>query len=210
MLACRKSQRVPDSNNAVACPLLTRQLRRTQGRLTPRAWTNLNYDVTMIRTNTATVRLRRTVLADVPILHAFECEITSNQLAGTKPRAWGAFSARWNDILSDPSGVATGVTPRVVLLGETLVGSINISPYQGAPALGYWIAGEFWGRGIASQAVSLMLREFTPRPLYATAASHNLPSHRVLHKNGFVVIDRRMTPETERLAARETMTFVLR
>lgn len=164
----------------------------------------------MVRPEPAKVSLRRTVLADVPVLHAFECEEKSNQLAGTKPRDWCAFSARWHEILSDPDGKLTGVTPRVILLDDILVGSINISPQDGVAALGYWISSEFWGLGVATQAVSLMLREFNRRPLYATAAGHNLPSLRVLLKHGFEIRTRQMTPETARLAARETVTLVLR
>lgn len=156
------------------------------------------------------VTLRRTTYADLTLLHAFELDGASNELAGTKPRDWGTFRARWEQILADPDGVVTGVTPRVVCADGVVVGSINILPDQGADSLGYWIAREHWGRGIATLAVALMLREFTRRPLFATAAGHNSPSIRVLEKNGFAITSRRSTPETARTLARETVTLVLR
>lgn len=156
------------------------------------------------------VTLRPTTRADVTLLHGFELDGASNELAGTKPRDWATFQARWEQILEDHDGSATGVTPRVILADGVLVGSVNIAPDQGHDTIGYWIAREHWGRGIATTAVALMLREFTRRPLYATAAGHNSPSLRVLERNGFEIVSRHATPETTRTLARETVTLVLR
>jgi RimJ/RimL family protein N-acetyltransferase len=156
------------------------------------------------------IRLRRTTSADLPALHAFELDESSNALAGTKPRDWTTFQARWAEILADPDGRATGVTPRVIVDGAEVVGAVNISPSDGKDSLGYWIAREHWGRGIASRAVTLMLNEFRSRPLYATTSGHNAPSLRVLQKSGFEVVSRCATPETARTVARETLTLVLR
>ncbi|QOJ01921.1 MAG: GNAT family N-acetyltransferase [Phycisphaeraceae bacterium] len=154
--------------------------------------------------------LRRTIPADIPRLHALELDEASNRLAGTKPRDWPTFKARWEAILADHDGTSTGVTPRVILADRLLVGAINISPDQRLDSIGYWIAKEHWGRGIASRAVALMLAEFVRRPLMATTAGHNLPSIRVLEKNGFEILSRRITAETTRTAQRETVTLVLR
>ncbi|MDX2117930.1 MAG: GNAT family N-acetyltransferase [Planctomycetota bacterium] len=156
------------------------------------------------------ISLRRTTHSDLKLLHAFELDGASNELAGTKPRDWDTFRARWEQILADPSGDATGVTPRVVCADGVVVGSVNISPDQRADSIGYWIAREWWGRGIATVAVALMLREFTRRPLFATAAGHNSPSISVLERNGFVITSRRVTGETSRTLPRETVTLMLR
>jgi len=155
------------------------------------------------------IRLRRTTAADVRTLHAFELDTGSNALAGTKPRDWITFQTRWAEILADPDGTATGVTPRVILADGTLVGAVNISPHDGSDSIGYWVGREHWGRGIATRAVALMLNEFARRPLFATAAGHNHPSIRVLQKNGFEILSRCMTPETARTVQRETVTLVL-
>lgn len=155
------------------------------------------------------IKLRRTTTSDVRVLHAFELDEASNQLAGTKPRDWETFRARWDEILADADGTKTGVTPRVILADGVVVGAVNVSPHDGGDSIGYWIAREYWGRGIATRAVGLMLGEFARRPLYATAAGNNLPSIRVLEKNGFKIVSRRMTPETTRTVARETVTLVL-
>lgn len=143
------------------------------------------------------------------MLHAFELDEASNQLAGTKPRDWETFRARWDEILADADGTKTGVTPRVIVADGVVVGAVNISPHDGCDSIGYWIAREHWGRGIATRAVGLMLGEFARRPLYATAAGFNRASIRVLEKNGFKIVSRRATPETARTVARETVTLVL-
>lgn len=156
------------------------------------------------------IRLRRTTANDLPQLFQWECDEASNARAGTKPRDWPTFLDRWQQILADPDGSATGVTPRVIEADGVLVGAINISPHEGADSIGYWIDRTHWGRGIASGAVGLMLAEFSRRPLFATAAGHNLASIRVLERNGFEIIDRCLTPETSRTIRRETVTLVLR
>ncbi|MCU0225188.1 MAG: GNAT family N-acetyltransferase [Acidobacteria bacterium] len=118
------------------------------------------------------------------LLHAFELDGASNELAGTKPRDWDTFRARWEQILADPNGDATGVTPWVICADGVVVGSVNMSPDQRADSIGYWIAREHWGRGIGTVAVALMLRDFMRRPVFATAAGHNSPSIRVLENSG--------------------------
>ncbi|MDX2146123.1 MAG: GNAT family N-acetyltransferase [Planctomycetota bacterium] len=130
------------------------------------------------------ITLRRTTQSDLKLLHAFELDGGSNELAGTKPRDWDTFHARWEQILADADGRITGVTPRVVCVGGAVVGSVNISPDQGVDSIGYWIAREHWGRGFATAAVELMLREFTRRPIIATAAGQNLASIRLLSPLG--------------------------
>ncbi len=45
-----------------------------------------------------------------------------------------------------------------------------------------------WGKGIASQALALLLPMIAVRPVYARAASDNIGSLRVLEKAGFTVI----------------------
>ncbi len=100
-------------------------------------------------------------------------------------------------------------TMRAILLDGELVGAINVLLMDGVNSLGYWIARPHWRKGVASKAVELMLQEVKVRPLYATAAVHNVASIRVLIKHGFVETSRKWTEETERSVARETVTLKL-
>jgi RimJ/RimL family protein N-acetyltransferase len=56
---------------------------------------------------------------------------------------------------------------------------------DGARQVGYWIARERWGRGIASAALGQLLQELTERPLFARVATHNTGSLHVLERRGF-------------------------
>ena len=56
---------------------------------------------------------------------------------------------------------------------------------DGQQLLGYWVGREWWGRGVATQAVALLVDELSLRPLYAHVARHNVGSIRVLEKCGF-------------------------
>jgi RimJ/RimL family protein N-acetyltransferase len=49
----------------------------------------------------------------------------------------------------------------------------------------YWIGREFWGNGIATDALHRLLRVIHDRPIYATAKD-NVASIRVLEKCGFL------------------------
>jgi RimJ/RimL family protein N-acetyltransferase len=63
----------------------------------------------------------------------------------------------------------------------------NIGSWQenGQQLLGYWVGREWWGRGVATQALALLVDEVSIRPLYAHVAVHNVGSIRVLEKCGF-------------------------
>jgi RimJ/RimL family protein N-acetyltransferase len=93
-----------------------------------------------------------------------------------------AFLAKWRNILADDR-----VTARTILWQDKIAGNIAcfIAPYSGNRELGYWLGREFWNRGIATQAVGMLLCVVDERPLYAHVAVDNIASIRVLEKCGF-------------------------
>ena len=54
----------------------------------------------------------------------------------------------------------------------------------------YWLARHAWGRGIATEALRLLISREAERPLYARAATHNAASIAVLRKSGFTEVSR--------------------
>jgi len=54
----------------------------------------------------------------------------------------------------------------------------------------YWIARHAWGRGVATEALQLLLSREPVRPLRARVAVHNGASRRVLEKCGFTEVSR--------------------
>jgi RimJ/RimL family protein N-acetyltransferase len=129
----------------------------------------------------------------------------SNRMAVTIPRIGEAFDAHWAEVLVDPA-----VTARAVIVGEAFVGTIFCFPRDGRDHVGYWIDRAYWGTGIASRALPLLLREVAKRPLFATAAASNGASVRVLQKCGFVVAQVRLSPASDRYPACEEAVLVLR
>jgi RimJ/RimL family protein N-acetyltransferase len=76
---------------------------------------------------------------------------------------------------------------------------------EGRRLIGYWIGREYWGLGIATRALGLVLHQIRQRPLHAYVAVHNRGSIRVLEKCGFRT-DGVATPDADGV---EELTFVL-
>jgi RimJ/RimL family protein N-acetyltransferase len=156
-------------------------------------------------TATDRVQLRPVGPDDLPRVFEWQLDPASNRLAATIPRTRGAFDAHWAEALSDPR-----VAARIVLLNDTPVGLISCFPRDGQDHVGYWIDRAFWGRGVATRSLHLLLSEVAHRPLVATASTGNAASLRVLQKGGFVVEEVRDSPATDRHMACEEAVLVLR
>jgi len=78
------------------------------------------------------------------------------------------------------------VVKRTIVADGRVAGNVMSYAQFGKPSVCYWIGREFWGRGVATAAVGLMLDVVKERPLYARVAEDNAASRRVLEKCGFV------------------------
>lgn len=150
------------------------------------------------------VKLRDVVAADLPTLYQYQLDPESNRMAAVYPRSAEVFELRWADILGDPRSIA-----KAIVADGGVVGSIGCFKMEGLDAVGYWIAREYWGRGIATRALALLLEEVTIRPLHAQVARHNAASMRVLERCGFVVTGYREAPGDARYAACEVADLML-
>ncbi len=151
------------------------------------------------------IRLRRVQPGDLPRVYDLQLDPESNRMAVTIARTREAFDSHWANVLADP-----GITARVVLVGEELVGTSSCFPMDGQLHVGYWIDRAYWGMGIASQALHLLLQEVAKRPLVAAAATSNRASLRVLQKCGFVVERIRLAHASDRFPECEETVLVLR
>ena len=151
------------------------------------------------------VWLRPVQADDLPRMYEMQLDPESNRMAVTLPRTKEVFDAHWAMSLADP-----GITAKAVLAGDVLVGSISCFPMDGQKYVGYWIDRAYWGIGIASRALHLLLWEVANRPLFAAAATSNGASLRVLQKCGFVIEQLRLSPASERYPTCEEAVLVLR
>ena len=151
------------------------------------------------------VRLRPVEPGDLPRMYDLQRDPESNRMAVTIPRTRDAFDAHWAKALDDP-----GNTTRAVLVDGAFVGYISRFPMDGHDHVGYWIDRAYWGLGIASRALHLLLAEVATRPLVATVATSNGASLRILQKCGFIVERVGHSPATDRYPACEEAVLVLR
>lgn len=150
------------------------------------------------------VYLRDIAQDDLPRMYEFNLDPEANRIAATIPRSAEAFEAHWKNALADGDVVA-----RAISVGDLLVGYISCFKRDGFHSVGYWVGQEFWGQGIASRALELLLDEVAIRPLHAHVATSNQASLRVLQRYGFVVQSVQVAPADDRYLECEEAFLVL-
>jgi RimJ/RimL family protein N-acetyltransferase len=128
------------------------------------------------------VSLRDVRGEDLPVFFEHQLDPDASRMAAFPPRDRVEFMAHWRRSLAD----ATAILETVDWRGE-VAGNVVYWEEHGEPKVGFWLGKEYWGRGIASAALSLFLGLVSVRPLYARVAKHNLASRRVLEKCGFTI-----------------------
>ena len=96
-----------------------------------------------------------------------------------------AFEAHWARIMADDK-----ITTKTILVDGRVAGSVGcfVEEEFGKPEVTYWLGKEYWGKGVATRALSAFTNELKERPLYGRAARDNIASIRVLEKCGFSLI----------------------
>lgn len=151
------------------------------------------------------VRLRDVGPDDLPRMYEMHADPESNRLAATIPRTSAAFDAHWAAVLQNPT-----FTAKAILVDGMFVGYVCCFRHDGRANVGYWVGREHWGKGVATRALRLLLRDVADRPLYANVATGNGASLRVLQKCGFVIEQVQESPATDRYVACEEAVLVLR
>ncbi len=128
------------------------------------------------------VLLRDARASDLPILFDHQRDPVANTMAAFPARELDAFTSHWRrNVLGRPE-----VLVQTVTLGGVAVGHVLSWPGDGSRLVGYWIAREAWGRGVATAALrAFVAHHDQSRPLQAKVTTHNLGSVRVLEKCGF-------------------------
>ena len=129
------------------------------------------------------ILLREVTDCDLPILYEQQLEPEATVMAAFPSRDREAFYAHSARIMADKS-----VIFKAIVSNDQLAGSIVSWEMAGEREVGYWLGKEYWGKGIATQALAEYMKIVTQRPLYAHVAQHNVGSRRVLEKCGFTII----------------------
>lgn len=131
------------------------------------------------------VQLRDVIDSDLPILFEYEQDPEANYMAGftpENPNDREAFMAHWAKIRSNPALIL-----QTILFDNQVVGYLASFEQLGNPSVAYWIGKPYWGKGIATAALTEFLKQLPTRPLYARVVKDNIGSRRVLEKCGFVI-----------------------
>ncbi len=130
------------------------------------------------------ITLRPVTKSDLPIFYEQQCDPIAAEMASFPSRDHEPFMAHWEKIMSDESCIQ-----RALLWDGQVAGYIGSWVQDGEQEVGYWLGREYWGHGIATEALRQLLREIPTRPLYAHVVKHNIASRRVLEKCGFKMLE---------------------
>ena len=133
---------------------------------------------------TPSVRLRSVEDDDVEAFFDHQADPQAVDMAAFPARDRHQFDAHWARLRGDDTLIV-----RTIDADGQVAGNIGSWQENGQQFLGYWIGREFWGRGVASQALALLMDEMSTRPLHAHVVKHNVGSIRVLEKCGFRLDD---------------------
>jgi RimJ/RimL family protein N-acetyltransferase len=131
-----------------------------------------------------TVQLRNVEVADLPFFFEHQRDSEAVAMVGFKSRDLDAFEKHWAKILADETSLK-----RTIVVDGQVAGHLASFIRDDVREVGYWLDRSYWGRGIATEALTAFLALELRRPLYAGVANHNLASIRVLEKCGFTVSD---------------------
>ena len=129
---------------------------------------------------TPAVRLRSVEDRDLDVFFDHQMDPKAVEMAAFPARDKDQFAAHWAKIRADDT-----VVVHTIVADGMVAGNIGSWQDNGQRLLGYWVGREYWGRGVATQALARFVEEVSTRPLYAHVAVHNVGSIRVLDKCGF-------------------------
>ncbi len=92
------------------------------------------------------------------------------------------YAQHWANLLVDDT-----ILKRTLVVDGQVAGNVVSFMRDGRREVGYWVDRAYWGRGIATEALSAFLCIEQMRPLYAGVAKDNFASLRVLQKCGFTL-----------------------
>lgn len=129
--------------------------------------------------------LRPMTDSDLPIFFEYQRDETARHMAAfvpDDPDDRAAFDAHWERIRKSET-----VLIRTIVVNEEVVGHIASFDRDGDHEVTYWLGRQFWGRGIATDALRAFLAEDLERPMFGRVAKDSIASRRVLEKCGFSV-----------------------
>jgi len=130
-----------------------------------------------------TIILRDVTESELPILFEQQLDPEATAMAAFPSREHDAFMAHWKKIMAYEKNLI-----KTILRDGQVAGYILSWEMEGEREVGYWLGKEYWGKGIATQALAEYINIVKTRPLMGNVARNNIGSRRVLEKCGFMVV----------------------
>jgi RimJ/RimL family protein N-acetyltransferase len=128
------------------------------------------------------VNLRDVEADDLPAFFEHQTDREAAELGHLVMRERPEFDAHWQRLIADDS-----IDKQTITWNGEVAGSMVSFDKDRRRVVGYWLDRDFWGRGIATEALAQFLAQLSQRPLYAEVAKANRGSVRVLEKCGFTL-----------------------
>lgn len=132
------------------------------------------------------ILLRDVIDSDLPQFFAFQLDTDASYMVAftaEDPTDKGVFDVHWARIRNEKS-----ILIQTILFEDKIVGYIMKFEDFGKAEIGYWIDRAYWGKGIATSALSIFIASLSERPLFAHVVKDNAGSLRVLEKCGFKIM----------------------
>jgi RimJ/RimL family protein N-acetyltransferase len=129
------------------------------------------------------IELRNIIESDLQIFFEQQKEKESIWMAAfisRDPENREEFNKHWDKIRNNDS-----ILIKTILYNDNVAGNIVSFMMDEHREVGYWIGKEYWGNGIATDALKIFVNEIRIRPLFAHVAFDNIGSIKVLEKCGF-------------------------
>ena len=136
--------------------------------------------------NDIEIILRPSEISDLESFFSFQLDHEANYLAAftsKDPTDKTAYFQKYTKLFNDPA-----INNQTIIVNSIIAGSIAKFEMDGDAEITYWIDKKFWGRGIATKALSHFLIIENTRPIFARVAFDNFGSQKVLENSGFVKI----------------------
>lgn len=132
------------------------------------------------------ITLTKSKKDDLNSFFHFQLDEEANFLAAftsKDPNDKPAYIEKYSKFLNDPD-----INMQTIIVNNEIAGSISKYVMEGKGEITYWIDKRFWGKGIATTALTRFLQIEKTRPIYGCVAFDNYGSQRVLEKCGFIRI----------------------